>query len=150
MLSIEEQNRKLLEEVKNNLIFFKTLDPTIREYENFDKLMDYYIPKITRRVLDYCNTEELNAPLCDFIEEKVLRVIKYKIELEKGLEGSIVDGIDISKVQSIQRGDTSITLRDKKTTTQTESSAVVEKVTDPLQFTADDYIILNRNRRVFR
>lgn len=121
------------------------------EYSD-EKIMKYYFEKLTTKVLDYCRREELNVPLFDLIEKKLIEIAIFKKaeeDTKKNDSGptAAINGIGIENIKSISRGDTSITLKDGEK--KTEIKGVVD-VNSLLEFNKEDYIILNRHRKVFR
>lgn len=65
--------------------------------DKYDKLIELYIKKVTNNVLSYCNIDELTPVIEDFIENKTIEIMKYKLQLES-----------TGSVKSISRGDTKI------------------------------------------
>lgn len=68
--------------------------------DKHDQLITLYINKLTSVVLAYCSLKELNPTLESFIEDKVVSIIKSKIN-GGGSENT-------GEVKSISRGDTRI------------------------------------------
>ena len=119
-------------------------------YEDGD-ILRYYFRKLVTKVKDYCRREELNVPLYDFIEKKLIEIALFKKAEEeaKASTGSTaaINGIGIENIKSISRGDTSITLRDGGKVESNKSSMGPNTL---LEFSKDDYITLNRHRKVYR
>lgn len=117
-----------------------------------EKIIKYYFGKLTTKVLDYCRREELNVPLFDFIERKLIDIVLFKKAEEEAKKNSssstaAINGIGIENIKSISRGDTSITLKDGEKTEVTKKNTDIGSL---LEFSKDDYITLNRHRKVYR
>lgn len=110
------------------------------------------VRKLSVRVLDYCKRDRFNILLADFIAEKIVLRYEY-LEAVKKLKdktNTTVGGVELSKVQSVSRGDTTITLRDKKVTTNDEVDNDGMAIKDPFKFDDDDYLFLCRQRKLIR
>ncbi|WP_250675465.1 phage head-tail connector protein (plasmid) [Paraclostridium ghonii] len=68
--------------------------------DKFDDLINLYINKVTYIILNYCGLKELNEALESFIEDKVVSIVKPKIN-GGGTENT-------GEVKAISRGDTRI------------------------------------------
>lgn len=121
----------------------------VTTYNNED-MIRYYFKKLVTRVKDYCKREDLNGPLFDFIEKKLIDISTLKLAEEearknKASNNAIINGIGIKSIKSINRGDTSITLRDIEN--QEACKTTAEEL---LNFSKEDYYTLNRHRKVYR
>ncbi|AZV57930.1 phage head-tail connector protein [Clostridium sp. AWRP] len=92
-----------------------------------DKIISEYIEKVTQKVLNYCNIKSLPKKLEEFVEDKVISIIQYKLKNSNNKE-----------VKSIQRGDTRIEYE--------ASSEKDERIL--LSFEADEMRELNNFRKV--
>lgn len=118
--------------------------------------VEYDVEKMIRnlsiRVLGYCKRDKFNILLANFIAEKI--VVKYEyldaVKKLKDKNNATVGGVELSKVQSVSRGDTTITLRDEKVTTNDEVDNDGMSVKDPFKFDDDDYLFLSRQRKLIR
>lgn len=117
-----------------------------------DDDVEKMIRKLSIRVLDYCKKNKFNIVLANFIAEKI--VVKYEyldaVKKLKDKDNATVGGVELSKVQSVSRGDTTITLRDKKVTTNDEVDNDGMTLKDPFKFDEDDYLFLSRQRKLIR
>lgn len=104
----------------------------ITEYDIDEMLLNIYYDKLAIQIMDYCNIEELNAPLYNLLESMLIRIFNY-IGEEK------TKNKDKEDVKSIQRGDTTITFKDDKNKLSLE---------DVMRFRDEDYAILNIHRKV--
>lgn len=121
----------------------------VTTYNNED-MIRYYFKKLVTRVKDYCKREDLNGPLFDFIEKKLIDISTLKLAEEearknKASNNAVINGIGIKSIKSINRGDTSITLRDIEN--QEACKTTVEEL---LNFSKEDCYTLNRHRKVYR
>ena len=121
----------------------------VTTYNNED-MIRYYFKKLVTRVKDYCKREDLNGPLFDFIEKKLINISTLKLAEEearknKASNNAIINGIGIKSIKSINRGDTSITLRDIEN--QEACKTTAEEL---LNFSKEDCYTLNRHRKVYR
>lgn len=121
----------------------------VTTYNNED-MIRYYFKKLVTRVKDYCKREDLNGPLFDFIEKKLIDISTLKLAEEearknKASNNAIINGIGIKSIKSINRGDTSITLRDIEN--QEACKTTAEEL---LNFSKEDCYTLNRHRKVYR
>lgn len=138
--SMKMELEKKFNEISENVF-------TMTDYDQYD-VLKFYFKKLVTKVLDYCRREDLNVPLLDFIEDKLIEVANYEIERNKLLESSstaVMNGIGIDKIKTISRGDTSITLNDNAS-----KVGDVAGIVDPMEFTKSDYATLNRHRKVYR
>lgn len=115
-----------------------------------EEIIRYYFDKLVTRVKDYCKREDLNGPLFDFIEKKLIDISTLKLAEEearknKASNNAVINGIGIKSIKSINRGDTSITLRDIEN--QEACKTTAEEL---LNFSKEDYYTLNRHRKVYR
>lgn len=62
-----------------------------------DFIIKFYIKSVTNEVLEHCNIKELNDKLENFVENKVLSIMRYELNDYKG-------------VKAIAEGDTKIEL----------------------------------------
>ncbi len=53
----------------------------VTTYNNED-MIRYYFKKLVTRVKDYCKREDLNGPLFDFIEKKLIDISTLKLAEE--------------------------------------------------------------------
>lgn len=116
------------------------------DYSN-DALIDYYADKLETFVLDYTRRSVLNAPLLNFIEDKLILIAKFlKAENSKTdtKSSAYIDGINIDAIKSITRGSTNITLKDN-----VDTGIGVATIDEVLEFGKADYATLNRQRKVF-
>jgi hypothetical protein len=90
----------------------------------YDEIILLYIKKVKNMVLDYCNLKELNCALEGFVEDKVVSIIKQKIN---------IDGKE--HIKAITRGDTRIEY----------STDTFVNATD---FSTDDMKFLNKFRKL--
>ena len=121
----------------------------VTTYNNED-MIRYYFKKLVTRVKDYCKREDLNGPLFDFIEKKLIDISTLKLAEEeakknKASNSAVINGIGIKSIKSINRGDTSITLRDIEN--QEACKTTAEEL---LNFSKEDCYTLNRHRKVYR
>lgn len=121
----------------------------VTTYNNED-MIRYYFKKLVTRVKDYCKREDLNGPLFDFIEKKLIDISTLKLAEEearknKASNNAVINGIGIKSIKSINRGDTSITLRDIEN--QEACKTTAEEL---LNFSKEDCYTLNRHRKVYR
>ena len=121
----------------------------VTTYNNED-MIRYYFKKLVTRVKDYFKREDLNGPLFDFIEKKLIDISTLKLAEEearknKASNNAIINGIGIKSIKSINRGDTSITLRDIEN--QEACKTTAEEL---LNFSKEDCYTLNRHRKVYR
>ena len=121
----------------------------VTTYNNED-MIRYYFKKLVTRVKDYCKREDLNGPLFDFIEKKLIDISTLKLAEEearknKASNNAIINGIGIKSIKSINRGDTLITLRDIEN--QEACKTTAEEL---LNFSKEDCYTLNRHRKVYR
>lgn len=133
-----------MEELKNSCI------ENAKKLSNYSKtdMLEFYFNKLARKILFYCKLEELNAPLVDFIEDKLIKIgeiLLAKESLNKSNEsGAAINGIDLKNIKSITRGDTAITLKDSSSANKIETS-----IDDVMEFDIEDYSVLNRYRKVY-
>ena len=121
----------------------------VTTYNNED-MIRYYFKKLVTRVKDYCKREDLNGPLFDFIEKKLIDISTLKLAEEeakknKASNNAVINGIGIKSIKSISGGDTSITLRDIEN--QEACKTTAEEL---LNFSKEDCYTLNRHRKVYR
>ena len=121
----------------------------VTTYNNED-MIRYYFKKLVTSVKDYCKREDLNGPLFDFIEKKLIEISTLKLAEEDAKKNNnsssaAINGIGIKSIKSISRGDTSITLRDIES-----QDACKTKAEELLNFNKEDYYTLNRHRKVYR
>lgn len=129
-----------LEKIKSNI-------ELVTGYSDGAKIT-YYANNLETLVLDYTKREELNAPLLNFIEDKLIKIAKcLSIENKSETKTSElnIDGINLDAIKSITRGSTSITLKDNADTGIGNISP-----DEVLKLSEYDYITLNRHRKVFR
>lgn len=137
----KEVEKQLIEECRllsMNEIFFTT------------PIANTLLKQIKYKVVDYCNIEAVTPPLYDFIQKKMLDIAeKSRIldSLQKNTQDGDVYGIDINKVKSINRGDTSITLKDEQGTSVEQA---YNNYLNAFELSGTDYIVLNRHRKVFK
>lgn len=122
----------IFDEIKNNIFI-------LTGYGESEKLK-YYFDKLCIYVKDYCNREDLNIPLYNFVENKLLKFAKNEY---KNKQQNDINGIGIENIKSISRGDTSITLKG-----DSNSQNILDF--NVMDMNSEDYIYLNRHRKVYK
>lgn len=101
--------------------------------DKHDTLIKLYISKVTTAVLGYCNITELNEVLENFVEDKVVNIMKPKVT--GGTQNT-------GEVKAVTRGDTKIEYNVGQT--QTETSTDTKLTSDEKK-----YLNLFRKLKVF-
>lgn len=90
-----------------------------------DNLINLYINKVKKNILNHCNLDTIPTQLESFIEDKVINILETQFK-------------DMKQVKSVSRGDTKIDYN-----VATPSEATIN-----MSFTDTDKIILNRFRKL--
>ena len=119
---------------------------------NDEKVIEYFFYKLVTKIKSHCKIEELNAPLFDFVEDRLLNIARSEKAKEEAVNGTggFINGIEVGNIKSITRGDTSITLKDSEKAIKSVSGEKLLPSDEYLLFTKQDYAVLNRYRRVYR
>ena len=102
-----------------------------------DNIINYWINKVEKRVLEYCNIKEIDVVLEGFIEDKVVSILN-NLGAIKVDENSNEPNLEI---KSITRGDTSITYNTPTATSKVE-------IIDGANLTSYEKTFLNKFRRL--
>lgn len=102
-----------------------------------DNIINYWINKVEKIVLEYCNIEEITVVLEGFIEDKVVSIINNLGVISTNEN----NGESNVEIKSITRGDTSITYNTPTATSKVE-------VIDGANLTSYEKTFLNKFRRL--
>lgn len=102
-----------------------------------DNIINYWINKVEKIVLEYCNIEEITVVLEGFIEDKVVSIIN-NLGVISTNENNSESNVEI---KSITRGDTSITYNTPTATSKVE-------ILDGANLTSYEKTFLNKFRRL--
>lgn len=102
-----------------------------------DNIINYWINKVEKIVLEYCNIEEITVVLEGFIEDKVVSIIN-NLGVISANENNSESNVEI---KSITRGDTSITYNTPTATSKVE-------ILDGANLTSYEKTFLNKFRRL--
>lgn len=100
------------------------------ETDEHDKKINYYISKISQKVLNHCNIKELPMELEGFVEDKVYAIMKASGDITTGGGSTENNG----EIKSVTRGDTKIEYNVGSSSTQTSNV----KVNGSTLFTDDE------------
>lgn len=90
-----------------------------------DQLINLYIKKVSKNILNYCNLDTVPAQLESFIEDKVINILENQFR-------------DTKQVKSVTRGDTKIDY----------NVADAKNSTVDTNFNADDKAVLSGFRKL--
>lgn len=102
-----------------------------------DNIINYWINKVKKIVLEYCNIEEITVVLEGFIEDKVVSIMN-NLGVISTNENNSESNVEI---KSITRGDTSITYNTPTATSKIE-------IIDGANLTSYEKTFLNKFRRL--
>lgn len=113
-----------------------------------DNLINLLINKATISVLSYCNRSTLNPSLENFIENKIVVILKDVFSLQNSVASSTGSGsttID-APIKSITRGDTKMEYA--VTDAESNKGSSTLNILDALNLTEQDKMYLNRYRKL--
>ena len=124
------------------------------EKNDYDNLIIFYIDKVTKRVVGYCNIEDLDEleemdqdAINEFIEDKVANIMAYKLS-------SLGENVDDSgtstpanqgAIKAITRG--SVRIEYNYDSVSSESMSNSSTKTSP-ELTSEEMKVLNKYRRL--
>ena len=123
------------------------------EKSDYDKLIDLFIRKVTKRVEGYCNIEDIyelaeneQEALLEFIEDKVCNIIAYKLSQtgEKVDSSTTVTPENQGAIKSITRGSVRIEYNYDSVTADSGGASATKSSPE---LTDDEKEYLNQFRR---
>lgn len=109
--------------------------------DTYDKKIELYIIKVTKKVILYCNIDMLPVELEEFVENKVINIMNYI------LASNTNGGADITNqnkcvIKAVTRGDTRIEYD------TSSSSGANNTINDLLEFDSEEKFNLNKFRKL--
>ena len=117
------------------------------ENDKYDKKIAYYIRKVSKRILNYCNIESvLETPSIfdELIESKVTGLIENLLSTEETSTDAVNQELlkNQGAIKSVSRGDTTITYNyDSISSSQINTDSI-------LDFTSEEKMFLNKHRKL--